>query len=157
MTESLALDAIVAVWGQEFTSLPVKIKREIGLSLYPDVAAWTAAMDLAVKVDAGETQGVDETRALIREARSEIGDQITRARALLAKGWNAQAVAGQLRKDRLADQGTSLRGGREHKETSAISALWNMAQQRALTIAEGKEDVAELARLLLRQAAGEAE
>ena len=64
-------------------------------------------------------------------------------------------MAGELRKDRLAYDGGSTRGERGRKEARAIAALWDFAQQRALTIADADEDVTELARALLRQAAGD--
>ncbi|HWY84441.1 MAG TPA: hypothetical protein VNY10_21340 [Roseiarcus sp.] len=157
MHERLAHDAAASVWGRTFEALPAKIRREIGLSFTRGQGPADTAMDLMMREADGPVEVAEEIRAMIRQACPHIDAAIARAQSMLARGWKAQAIASELRKDRLNHAGRSMRGERELKEARAIAALWDFAQQRALTIADADEDVTELARLLLRQAAGDSE
>ena len=156
LREHMAVDAAVSIWGREFKDLPVKVKREIGLCFSQYDLAWGKAIDLMVREDAGPVEGAADLRSLLRRGCPRVGESIVQARALLGNGWSAQAVAGELRKSRLEyEEVGSPRGTRQQKETRAVLALWNAAQQRALTIADANEDVTELATRLLRRAAGD--
>ena len=139
------------IW-PETRDWPSKVTRELGLLLLASKMLLPSLISALQAREQGNEELASKILTAIARSLTE-GSEVDYARTMLCNGWNAQAVATKLRNRRFDyAEGTGPRGSREDKERRVVSALWSLAQERAMAISEPGDDIGELTEQLLFRA-----
>jgi hypothetical protein len=144
--------AFRAIGGEQAQDLPAKVSAELGRLLIAEPGGLDIGLDVGLLEANGQHEAAQAKRAELFRARPELMEALKKAIELRAKGWNAQTITALFRQERLEAYQIRSRNDWADKYHHALEAVYQLAQQRAATLAGPEASVKQLSAKLLADA-----